>query len=223
MKENVDKYLDSLLNFDCNLNQLKQLGLSFGVPVVSDVGAGFLSTLVAMLKPKTILEIGSGVGYSGTILLQSAPTARFVGVELKQELTLIAQQTLSNFDAVVLHGDCRLIVPMLRAKNLTLDDNCSHCKQIQKTTLPFSYDFIFMDGPKSACNQLLDCFVELLNQGGVLVCDNVLFKGKVANFEDKKPSTIVRNLREFLTKIHLSPLKSTVLPIGDGFSLTTKL
>ena len=223
MKDITEKYLSSLFELDSDLKKLKQLGIANEVPIIRDITAQFLSTFVKITRPKTILEIGTGVGYSGTVILKSVPDAKFVGVELDSVLVDVARHNLNKYDATVLLGDCRKVVPdLLHHRKCDLKSSEENNNRLYN--LPDYYDLIFMDGPKSAYNQLLDDFISLLSPNGVLVCDNVLYNGRVADLDsNQKVSTIVRNLREFLKKINQAPFKSTVLDVGDGISLTTKM
>jgi predicted O-methyltransferase YrrM len=209
MQDITQQYLNSILP-DNPLLSIKQIGVDNNVPIISDIVAQLLMTYVACHKPSSILEIGTGIGYSGLILLHNAPRAKLVSCELQANLADIARSNMVkyNYDAVVLQGDCRDIVPQLR-QGLT----------IQHNSLPDKYDLIFMDGPKSAYMQLLPHFVALMSARGVLICDNVLLHGNVV--QQSKPSTMVRNMRQFLLEIHKPPLISSVLPIGDGISITT--
>ena len=95
------------------------------------------------------------------------------------------------------------------------------------TLLTGTYDFIFLDGPKGQYDAFLPYLTEVLEVGGTLVCDNVLYKGLVENVpEDKrhKHITVARNMRKFLDEITTTSRYSTVLHrIGDGVTVSTKL
>ena len=81
------------------------------------------------------------------------------------------------------------------------------------------FDFIFLDGPKSHYVEYLPHLVKMLNKGGMIFCDNVLFQGlvKCENEPPKKFRTIVNNLRKFLEIVENDKmLNSQVLDIEDG-------
>ena len=88
-----------------------------------------------------------------------------------------------------------------------------------------SYELIFLDGPKGQYEELCTYLLPLLSAGGVLVCDNVLFRGMVTG--DKKVTsrkrTLVKKLDAFLHSLYADEsLITTVLPIGDGVSISYK-
>lgn len=208
--------LEDLIPFDERLDALRQLGLDNGVPVLQKVVEQFLQTMVSIAKPLRILEVGTGIGYSGMVLLKCAShDTTLTTVELNEQSFEIAKGTFAKYskDKVnMINGDCRVVVPQLLE---------------QKE----QFDMIFMDGPKSAYYQLLDDFYQLLPQGGLLICDNVLLKGNIVGdrYKDfmqsigaKKPSTIVTNLQKFVQAINDPIWTSTILDIADGVSLSVK-
>ena len=87
------------------------------------------------------------------------------------------------------------------------------------------FDLIFLDGPKAQYINYLPFLKELLNEGGVLVADNVYFHGLVRQAGEVKHKlrTIVVNLRKFIDAICLDEdLESEILDIGDGLSVSRK-
>ncbi|MDR3021433.1 MAG: class I SAM-dependent methyltransferase [Clostridiales bacterium] len=191
-----------------NLDEVKKLGKDYKIPIISHEVAQFLQTIVALKKPSQILEIGTGIGYSGCVLLKNASSStRLISIEKNAQYVCVANHIFEQnfFDrAIVLQGDCRNIVPNL--------SSFLHCEQIE-------FDLIFMDGPKSAYVELLPYLVQLLSDGGVLICDNVLFRGLVQQ-NDGKSTTMIRKLRQFLCDVQKSPLITAILPVGDGISLS---
>ncbi len=88
------------------------------------------------------------------------------------------------------------------------------------------YDFIFLDGPKGHYFEYLPHLLEVLNKGGILFADNVLFRGYVG--EDKKAphrfNTTKHSMERFLSAISNDKnLKTQILDIEDGISITEKL
>lgn len=84
---------------------------------------------------------------------------------------------------------------------------------------------IFLDGPKGQYLLYLPDCIRLLNRGGLLVCDDVLFYGMVArdSLVRRRKITIVKRMRKFLNTISNHPmLDTTIVPIGDGISVSIK-
>ncbi len=178
------------------------------VPILRDESISFLYDLAKKLQPKTILEIGTYIGYSASILLSSSPNCTLDTVEIKEENANLARENLKNF------GE--------RAKVF-----CQDAKDFIETKLKEKkkYDFIFLDGPKGQYIRYLPILKELLESGGVLVADNVYFHGMV-KMEGKIPHkhrSIVNNLRQFINEISIdSNLQTTIYDIGDGISVSYK-
>ena len=178
------------------------------VPILRDESITFLYDLAKKLQPKKILEIGTYIGYSASILLSSSPNCTLDTVEIKEENANLARENLKNF------GE--------RAKVF-----CQDAKDFIETKLKEKkkYDFIFLDGPKGQYIRYLPILKELLESGGVLVADNVYFHGMV-KMEGKIPHkhrSIVNNLRQFINEISIdSNLQTTIYDIGDGISVSYK-
>lgn len=178
------------------------------IPVMLDDTRELLFRLVQERCPKRILEIGTAIGYSGIIMLSASPDATLNTIELDETTANTARENFAK--AEVAHrvnlfvGDAREIVRLLNG----------------------SYDFIFMDGPKGQYEAFLPYLTDLLEVGGTLVCDNVLYKGLVECVPNKrhKHITVARNMHAFLEDLTTSDRYDTTLHrIGDGVSVSVKL
>ena len=89
-----------------------------------------------------------------------------------------------------------------------------------------TYDFIFMDAAKGQYIHFLPEVIRLLRPGGMLVSDNVLQNGDLLESHfavERRNRTIYKRMREYLYELtHREDLVTTILPIGDGLSLTVK-
>ena len=176
-------------------------------PVLPTESAGLLRLFVSISKPKKILEIGTNIGFSGIVMLTAAPDAMLYTVEMDEETANIAR---GNFESAGV-GDR---VQILRGK--------------AEEILPFikdGYDLIFLDGPKGQYSYLCSYLLPMLNSGGLLICDNVLFRGMVSGKRKVKARkrTLVKKLDEFLKSISKDDcLVTSVIPIGDGISVSLK-
>lgn len=187
---------------------LRESARSEGIPVMLAETSKLLATIISAKKPVNILEIGTAVGYSGSIMLSFAEKeSRLTTIEIDEKNAIRAKETfekLGFFERVTLHiGDAEEIVPLLSG----------------------SFDFILCDGPKSRYLEFYPYLKKLLKSGGVLFCDNVLFRDYVSG-EVKNPhrmQTIVNNMRDFLKTLCADDeFIATVLEIGDGVSIATK-
>ena len=192
-----------------DLTQLEKFARERYIPVMLDDTKELLFDTVKKAQPKRILEIGTAIGYSGIVMLSASEIATLNTVELNEQSAALARK---NFDELgvgdrvnIFVGDAREIVRLLTG----------------------SYDFIFLDGPKGQYEVFLPYLTDLLEVGGTLVCDNVLYKGLVEQIPaDKrhKHITVARNMHAFLEDITQSPRYNTVLHrIGDGVTVSVKL
>lgn len=169
--------------------------------------AAFLRQIVHLCKPRRILEIGTAIGYSGILMLKAAPMAKLYTVESDEERVATAKlffrETGVSDRAVFYCGDSSCIVPNLRGK----------------------FDLIFLDGPKAQYCEYLPFLSRALHEKGVLFCDNVLYEGMVSGEKEIKSHKggLVGKLDLFLHKLMADEtLLSSVLPVGDGVSLSIK-
>ena len=176
------------------------------IPVLLPESKAFLVQLVTLLKPAKTLEIGTAVGYSSQLILRNGGERLFT-VEIDEGLASIAKSYFSRAglsDRVnVFIGDASEIIPLMEG----------------------SFDFIFMDGPKTRYIEYLPHLMRMLKKGGTLLCDNVLWNGMVSgkNETQKNKTTIVHGLDKFITAICSDDrLITSILPVGDGMSLSIR-
>lgn len=187
-----------------NLEKLEKFAREHFIPVLLDDTRDLLIDTVSSLQPSSILEIGTAIGYSGTLMLLST-SATLTTIELSEESIAIAENTFKEngvYDRVTqLHGDAKDVLPTIEGK----------------------FDFIFLDGPKGQYIRYLPYLENLLNQGGVIFADNVLYRGMVESTEfiPHKKRTIVVNLRKYLNEVTNSGKFDTIVhKVGDGVAIS---
>lgn len=168
----------------------------------------FLRQAVMLAKPSRILEIGTAIGYSGIVMLRAACGAKLYTVEQSEERIETAKGFFKSAgllgDVIFYCGDSTEIIPNLNGK----------------------FDFIFLDGPKAQYCEYLPFLSRMLNVGGVLFCDNVLYEGMVSGEKEIKnhKGGLVKKLDLFLHKLMRdTTLQTSILPVGDGVSLSIKI
>ncbi len=190
------------------LGELEDYAEKNSVPIVQPETAKLLEVLVAMKQPKRILEIGCAIGYSAMLMAQDlADDGSITTLEWDGEMAEIARKNIESAglsDVIkVIHDDAKTLVP----------------------TLSGEYDIIFLDGPKAHYIHMLNDCVRLLKKGGILIADNVLYKGMTADPEHvvRRKITIVKRLQHFISAQMQHPqLKAVLLPLGDGVTLAVK-
>ncbi|MBE7030246.1 MAG: O-methyltransferase [Ruminococcaceae bacterium] len=175
------------------------------IPILKPETAQLLQFLCVTLNPSRILEIGTAIGYSTTLLSRYGAVTT---VEKDAERAAYAREVLAQYapegNVHLIEDDAETVVRMLPDQH---------------------YDLIFLDANKSYYNRYLPDCKRLLKEGGVLVADNVLFDGMVAQpgIPPYAKRALTMNLREFLDAItHDEELTTTILPLGDGVSLSVK-
>lgn len=203
-----NEYVSSFINFlseDMDYLELREYAEANNVPIMKTETKEFLKTLVSISKPKSILEIGTAIGYS-SLVFSKYSDADITTIELSSEMANIAKDNFKKYGKNI---------------NLINDD-----AEKALTTLNQGFDFVFIDANKSNYKFYFD-YVDkyLLNKGGIIVADNILFRGEVCNDDliEKRKITIVKRLRNFLAYITKSEdYKTSIVPIGDGLSISYK-
>lgn len=186
--------------------QMEEYAKENYVPIVRKDTANLLRVLVSMKKPLRILEIGTAIGYSGKIMLDACPQSRLTTLEIDYDRYKLAEKNLKKYAG--------------RVKMVLCDagDFLLNCEE--------KYDFVFLDGAKGQYLSYLPSILRVLDDGALFVADNVLQDGMTAGAvptKRKLESTIDR-MHKFLNMLFTnSQLVSTLLPIGDGVSISVKL
>jgi predicted O-methyltransferase YrrM len=206
--EDVESYLRGLIpNSNPYLAQMEDYAREYNVPIIQKEGARLLNLLVKLHQPQRILEIGTAIGYSTAWLAEALnESGQVVTIEIDEERAKVAEANLKalnyNHNVEIKVGDARDIIP----------------------TLEESFDFVFLDAAKGQYLNYFQSTLPLLKPGGIIVADNVLFRGMVAGVEvPKRYKTLVKGLRQFLADLYENPqFDTTLLPIGDGISISRK-
>ncbi len=219
MSKNINELIkiteQNLIDYNNALNSLMCSVLKYArenhIPVLLEDTAKLLFSVVENFKPKNILEIGTAIGYSGTLMLSANKTAKLTTLENFER----------NFNLAKTHFENENIL-----KNVTLvfDDAFNAIQNLVNENKKF--DFIFLDGPKGQYIKYLPYLKNLLCDGGILFADNVHFKGMVflEGVIPHRKRTIVVNLRKFLQEIkNDNDFDSVELKIGDGVVIAKKI
>lgn len=200
----IKKYNDTL---DQEMKEILSYARANYIPVLLEDTAKLLFNLAYKLQPKNMLEIGTAIGYSGTLLLSASKT----------NLTTI-ENFDSNFDLAKKHFESAGL-----SNNVNMLFGDAYDVLCDLNTQGKKYDFIFLDGPKGQYIKYLPILKQMLTDGGVLVSDNVHFKGMVfwEGVIPHRKRTIVVNLRKFLQTIKDDPdFEWKELKIGDGVMIS---
>lgn len=164
----------------------------------------FLQMISCMIKPQTILEIGTFTGYSAICLCKGLhPEGKLITIDKNEE---IEERVQAFFDASEYKkqieyriGNAMELIPQLNQ----------------------SFDLVFIDADKINYAHYFDLVIDRVNKGGFILADNVLWSGKIlGEIRDKD----TRALDEFNKKIAADKrIEKMILPLRDGITLMRKV
>ena len=209
--ERMSAFIDSLDSGNpAWLNEIEKYALDTQVPIIRRSMQSLLKFLLTYTKPKSILEVGTAIGFSALLMSEYAPADCHITTIEKYEKRIPV--ALENFRRFGKSGCIQLLA----------EDAAVALKKLKG-----SYDFIFMDAAKGQYMHFLPDVLRLLAPGGLLVSDNVLQEGNIIESRYavcRRDRTIHARMREYLyTLTHHGELETVVLPVGDGATLSVKL
>lgn len=211
----ITRYLTELIKLkDSPLIDIEQYAIKNYIPIITPEVSQLLQLLGLIIKPEHILEIGTAIGYSAIILAGTLlKNGSLTTIEKDAGLAEIARENINKAGftdkITVINGDALQILP-------NLPSSCSSDGM---------YNLIFMDAAKGQYLEFFPYCYNLLKKGGVLICDNVLYKGMTATDEllMRRKITIVKRLRKYLNLLSTHEgLHTSIIPIGDGVSVSFK-
>jgi len=190
------------------LKELEEFANKNHVPIVHPEVAKLLQVIGMIKRPSRILEIGTAIGYSSILLSEVLqPNGRKDTIERYE---LMIERAKNNIKRAGLEN----------VVNIIAGDALEVLKCLNK-----QYDLIFLDAAKGQYPEFLPECLRLLSPGGLLISDNILYKGMIANDElvVRRKKTIVKRLRNYLDMLCNSEnLETSIIPIGDGVAISYK-
>lgn len=185
------------------LDKIKKKAIENNVPIIMDDTLEVIKKYMNENKVDKILEIGTAVGYSALCFSEFLNDGGIIDTierdeerikEAKENIKILKEKKIN-----ILEGDATEILP-------TLDNR---------------YRMIFIDAAKGKYPFFLEQSLRLLDDGGVIFADNILFKGYVmSDYNKHKQRTAVNHLREFIKLSTENPkLDTEILEVGDGLAI----
>ncbi|MCX8130075.1 MAG: O-methyltransferase [Clostridia bacterium] len=190
------------------LVELEEFAKVNHVPIIHPEVARLICVLGKMQQPERILEVGTAIGYSA--LLFSSILKPGGKIDTIDRYELMTERAKENIKRA---GKADII-------NIIVGDALEVLKCLDK-----KYDMIFLDAAKGQYGEFLPECLRMLNKGGLLISDNVLYKGMIATDElvVRRKKTIVKRMRDYLDTIcNMDELETSIIPIGDGVALSYK-
>ena len=189
------------------LRKIKEKALEDKVPIIMDDTLSVIDNILKGNNVKSILEIGTAVGYSAICFTEYLQADGFIDTIERDEMRVIeARENIKKAEVEdkinIYFGDAVEILPTINKK----------------------YNVIFIDAAKGKYPFFLKEALRMLEDKGIIFADNVLYKGYVmSDYNKHKQRTAVRNLREFIAEIQENDeLDVEILDVGDGLAIAKK-
>lgn len=194
---------------DGPLGEVQQEAYDNDVPIIPNETVSFLKFFLKQIKAKEVLEIGTAIGFSASLMAQTM--GKESHVTTIDRFDVMIRKAKANFEKLglseqvtLLEGDAKDVLP----------------------TLNGPYDFIFMDSAKSKYIEFLPECLRVLKKDGVIMIDDVFQAGTVMHDIKEIPKsqrTIYRKLNKLYDTVLSHPdLTVTILPLGDGVLMISK-
>ena len=187
------------------LETIKEKALQNHVPIIMDDTLEYIYNLYQNNQISSILEIGTAVGYSAICFSEILKNDGIIDtIERDEQRYLEAKENVKKAEVEekinIMLGDAVEILPTIDKK----------------------YDMVFIDAAKGKYPFFLKESLRLLKDDGIILADNILYKGYVmSDYNKHKQRTAVRNLREYIKEVTENPnLETDILEIGDGLAVT---
>jgi len=210
MKAGIDKilklpqsvYLDSLLPpRDALLSRIEEYAAGHGHPIADPEVAQIMRVLLRTKRPRHIVEVGTNIGYSVIVM------GREVGAGAVIETIELDKGILATAKNFVNEAGLQCDVRFHQGAALEV-----------LPTLDGPFDFAFIDCVKTEYGGYLDALLPKMEKNALVVCDNLLWGGKVA---DGVRDASTDALRDFNRRITTDPrLTTTIVAVGDGFGIS---
>jgi predicted O-methyltransferase YrrM len=179
-----------------------------GMQIAPEQGQ-FMGLLVELIGARLCLELGTFTGYSALAIAHALPPdGRLICCDIDAEMTALAERYWAE-------------AGLADRIQLRLGPALDTLAEIEREYPPGSFDLVFIDADKQPYDRYYETALRLLRRGGLVLLDNVLWLGRVADPARNDPDTAA--LRRLNEKIHGDPRVSlSVLPLGDGLTIARK-
>lgn len=210
LDDRLDHYIEHLIAKHSDFfTGMEAFAKENNVPIMGKVGIETVLQILRIHQPQSILEVGTAIGYSALRMADTLPAASIVTIERNLERFTTASKYIERAEKSeqiqLIHGDA------LEVKDLVKD--------------AAPYDAIFIDAAKGQYKKFFELYAPLLSDDGIIIVDNVLFKGLVCEtqFENRRVRSLVKKINEFNKWLMGHPdYHTAILPVGDGIAISKK-
>lgn len=210
LNEKLHSYIESLITKRSSLlMEMEDFAHTNNIPIMELAGIEAMLQLLRIHRSKNILEVGTAIGYSALRMAEALPDANIVTIERDEERSQLAEKYIGR-------AGCQDRITIIKGDALEVGDKV-HGKG--------PYDAIFIDAAKGQYKKFFEIYSKNLQKDGIIITDNVLFKGLVAGdeAESKRVRNLVRKINDFNHWLMSHPDYFTViLPVGDGVAISKR-
>ena len=212
LNEKLYDYLLSIsLKEDEVLTSLRKTTSSmpgFRMQIAPDQGQ-FMAMLIKIMGAERLIEIGTYTGYSTLVCAMAMDKGQIIALDSDPVSTSVAKEfwKIAGVDHLI---DFRLGDALVSLDKIINDEDGLS-----------SFDFIFIDADKRNYKNYYEVGLQLLRENGIIIFDNVLWSGAVADSKDQNENTVaLRELNDMLYKDNRIEL--SMIPVGDGLTIVRK-
>ncbi len=205
----IEEYIRDILPVNKGiLRELEIYADKNHIPIVHKEVGTLLQVITKAIEAKNVLEVGTAIAYSALLFSEAmGEHGHVTTIERNERMFSIAEENIKKAGKTenirLIKGDATTVLKQLKGR----------------------YDLIFLDGAKGHYKYFLNKSIDSLNPGGLLIADNILYKGMIATDKlvVRRQKTIVKRMREYLRYICNHPqLDTSIIPIGDGVAVSYK-
>ena len=209
VNDKVENYIrETLKPSQGLLRDLELYAEENSVPIIHKEVADLLRVILKLKKPKKILELGCAIGYSSLFFADVLDGD--VEIVTTERNPIMLERAQDNIKKAGMEDRIKILV----------GDAEETLKDLEGT-----FDMIFIDAAKGHYKMFFDMLIGKLNHGGIVISDNILYKGMIASddYVVRRKKTIVKRMRTDLDDIcDLEGISTSLIPIGDGLAISYK-
>ena len=209
VNDKVENYIrETLKPSQGLLRDLELYAEKNSVPIIHKEVADLLRVILKLKRPKKILELGCAIGYSSLFFADVLDGD--VEIVTTERNPIMLERAQDNIKKAGMEDRIKILV----------GDAEETLKDLEGT-----FDMIFIDAAKGHYKMFFDMLIGKLNHGGIVISDNILYKGMIASddYVVRRKKTIVKRMRTYLDYIcDLEGISTSLIPIGDGLAISYK-
>lgn len=192
------------------LKEMKDYAIENHVPILQDISLDLILLVLKLKKPNKILEVGTAIGYSAINFSKylSGENSHILTIEKSEEMYNKAVENISK-------------VGLSEKITVVNADATEYLKTLNEEE---KYDVVFIDAAKGQYLVFLEHALRVIKSGGIIIADNVYFKGRVlSGYNEHRHRTATNRLRKYLELVtEDTSLDTTVFNVGDGVAISIK-